>query len=419
MGLTGSGLVLTDDGGDAIALSPGATSFTFPTAIPSGSAYDVEVETQPSGPTQQCTPTANTGVVGGANVTNVVIDCSVSSFSVSGTVNGLSGSGLYLSDGAGSTIDVSGSAFSFVLPSGTAYAVTVASQPVSPWETCTVTSGVSAGTITNVDVTGIVFTCTPNSYTVSGTVTGLAGKGLELSDGAGNVFTVAGTTFSEALPSGTAYSFTAYANPINAWQTCTATTGGSGTVTDANISGIVVTCTTNSYPVVVSITGADSDFDVCDNGTCEELGNGSYSFPAVLSGQTYTVSHFDPPPHQTCSYTEGNETGTIEGSAVTVEIYCAPPTYNLIVNITQACDNPVTLGDGTNTLGPIAYGTNSDYEEFPALTVGTSYSMTATWAGGCICYYGSTNIVDASAYASGVVASPGASFTVSCQEEIQ
>ena len=44
--------------------------------------------TPPSGPTQVCTPSANTGNVGAGDVGSVVLDCSVSSFTLSGTVNG-------------------------------------------------------------------------------------------------------------------------------------------------------------------------------------------------------------------------------------------------------------------------------------------------------------------------------------------
>lgn len=40
---------------------------------------------------------------------------------------------------------------------GSSYAVTVAAQPVSPWQTCTVTGG--SGTVAG-DVTGVAVTCT-------------------------------------------------------------------------------------------------------------------------------------------------------------------------------------------------------------------------------------------------------------------
>src|ERR1700740_1347597 len=47
-GLSGTGLVLQDNGGNNLAVSAGATSFTFTTAIASGSTFDVIVFSQPS-----------------------------------------------------------------------------------------------------------------------------------------------------------------------------------------------------------------------------------------------------------------------------------------------------------------------------------------------------------------------------------
>jgi len=75
-GLTGSGLVLQNNGGDALAIA-GNGSFTFATALAYSSAYTVTVLTQPSNPTQTCavTDNTNTGTVGSANVTNVLITC--------------------------------------------------------------------------------------------------------------------------------------------------------------------------------------------------------------------------------------------------------------------------------------------------------------------------------------------------------
>lgn len=48
VGLSGSGLVLEDNGGNDLTLSAGATSFTFSTAIATGGAYSVTVLAQPS-----------------------------------------------------------------------------------------------------------------------------------------------------------------------------------------------------------------------------------------------------------------------------------------------------------------------------------------------------------------------------------
>src|ERR1035438_5510990 len=53
-GLTGTGLVLQDNGGDNLTVTA-AGAFTFKTSIASGGAYAVTVLAQPSTPTQTCT----------------------------------------------------------------------------------------------------------------------------------------------------------------------------------------------------------------------------------------------------------------------------------------------------------------------------------------------------------------------------
>jgi len=76
-GLTGAGLIIQNNGGDNLSISADATSFTFSTAPFSGAAYAVTVLAAPENPTQVCTVTNSSGVIGNANVTNVTIHCAL------------------------------------------------------------------------------------------------------------------------------------------------------------------------------------------------------------------------------------------------------------------------------------------------------------------------------------------------------
>ena len=69
-GLTGTGLMLQNNGGDNLAVS--ASPFTFAGAISAGSPYNVTVLTQPTG--QTCSVTNGAGTAN-ANVTNVALNC--------------------------------------------------------------------------------------------------------------------------------------------------------------------------------------------------------------------------------------------------------------------------------------------------------------------------------------------------------
>src|SRR5579863_20801 len=93
-------------------------------------------------------------------------------YTIGGTITGLSASGLTLDDNGGDTLTVSSGASTFTfatkVQSGGAYAVTVASQPTG--ETCTVSAG--SGTA-SANVTSVAVACVANTYTISGTITGL------------------------------------------------------------------------------------------------------------------------------------------------------------------------------------------------------------------------------------------------------
>src|SRR5271168_1359189 len=89
---------------------------------------------------------------------------SVSTFTVGGTVSGLTGSGLVLqyvaSSNVGSSVTISsngGFAFAPHAANGTTYSVTVESQPVNPAQICTVSNG--SGTLAGSDVTNVIVSC--------------------------------------------------------------------------------------------------------------------------------------------------------------------------------------------------------------------------------------------------------------------
>ena len=162
-GLTGSGLVLQLNGGSNLPVNPNATAFTFVTQLAVGAMYNVSVLTQPTSPSQTCTVSNGSGNIGSANVASISISCATNSFTVGGTVSGLTGTGLVLrNNGNDLPVNASGP-FTFTTPilSGAAYAVTVLTQPTSPAQTCSVTNGsgtVGAANVTNVGVVCVGFT---------------------------------------------------------------------------------------------------------------------------------------------------------------------------------------------------------------------------------------------------------------------
>jgi hypothetical protein len=85
------------------------------------------------------------------------------------------------------------------------------------------------------------------THTVGGTVSGLAGT-LTLQNNGGNdlgVTTDGQFTFGAALAEGSAFSVTVLAQPSS--QICTVS-GGTGTVSSADVTSVAVVCTTSSPP---------------------------------------------------------------------------------------------------------------------------------------------------------------------------
>ena len=101
-------------------------------------------------------------------------------YTVGGTVTGLTGSGLFLGAGFGNALPVSTAGtftFGTRVASGTTYSVSVEAQPSSPTQYCSVAN--ASGIVAAANVTNVSVTC-GNGYTVGGTVSGLVGSGLIL-----------------------------------------------------------------------------------------------------------------------------------------------------------------------------------------------------------------------------------------------
>jgi hypothetical protein len=243
-GLQGTGLVLQDNAGNDLNIANNG-SFTFATALASGGAYNVTVKNQPINVSQTCTVAAGSGTVANGSVSNVVVTCVTNTYSVGGAVGGLKGAGLVLEDNLGDDLAIAASAtfeFATPVPSGQSFQVSVKTQPTSPNQTCTA-SGAS-GTVTNAPIANVAVTCVTNTYTVGGSVTGLAGTGLVLQDNAADNLSISSNgsfTFATAVASGLNYQVTVKTQPGNPAQACTVS-GGSGPISNAAISTVTVTC---------------------------------------------------------------------------------------------------------------------------------------------------------------------------------
>jgi hypothetical protein len=205
-GISGTGLVLRNNGGDDLSVNANGT-FTFASSLESGASYDVSIQTQPSGPAQTCTVTGSTGTIESGNIVSVAVNCVTDTFTVGGTVSGLNGVGLVLQDNGGDDLAINANGtFAFATPLAdlSAYAVTVRTQPTGPSQTCTVSNG--SGNVAGANATNVAVSCVTNTFSIGGGVRGLgSGRSVVLQNNGTNNLTVSTNglfTFTTQVASG-------------------------------------------------------------------------------------------------------------------------------------------------------------------------------------------------------------------------
>ena len=255
-------------------------------------------------------------------------------FTISGTVTGLAANAALVLQNNGAdnlSVTLNGSFhFSSTIKSGSAYNVTVLTQPSNPVQQCAVTNGVGTAMA---DVSNVTVTCTTPvpTYTISGTLSGLAtnSTGLVLQDNGGDNLIVKANGafhFATAVKSGSGYNVTILTQPSSPVQQCTVA-NPVGTAT-ANVTNVTVTC---ANPATFAIGGTVANLAtnngglVLQNNAGDNLSitsNGSFQFATeIASGGAYNVTVFIQPssPTQQCTITNGVGTATNTVSNITVE----------------------------------------------------------------------------------------------------
>jgi hypothetical protein len=323
-GLNGGNLVLQNND-DSLTFS--SDHIQTISILDDGSSYDIDITNQPTMPNQTCQfISPDSGLINGADVT-VNIECITNQYSVGGTVSGLAnGSSVTLQNNAGDDLVVSAEGnftFNTLLDDGTAYDVSVLTQPTSPHQLCTVSY--SSGFLTGENVTDIQVYCASQVHTIGGAVSDLAsGNFVTLSINNGDEYLVVNSnspfTFSNALANGSPYDVTVLLNPTTPNQSCTVN-NGSGTLQGTDIADIEVSCTISQYIIGGYVNGLIPDnYMVLQNNLSDDLivsNQGAFAFPTPLDDQqNYDVTIKTQPndPIQDCEVINGD--GSLTGSDI-------------------------------------------------------------------------------------------------------
>jgi len=401
---SGETMVVSNNSGDPLTLSANG-AFAFSVPVNTNASYEVSITTQPSG--QICTVSDGSGAVANANVSNIAITCAADTYTVGGTLTGLLGGAQVIIDDNGGdarTLTTDG-AFTFAAPvayNGT-YSVTVATQPTG--EVCTVSKGSGAGV--TAAVSSIAIACSVDTYTVRGTLTGLAtGAQLVLRNNGANPLTLtAEGTFMFPMPVAYngSYAVTVATQPVNA--TCTVS-GGSGAGVTANVASVAVTCSDNTYPIGGMVSGLTAGMQVTldDNGAdaLTVTANGAFTFATPVAAQgSYSVTVGTQPTGQTCtvSAASGNN---VQSNVNSVIVTCSTDTYTIGGSLTGLSSGAqITLDD--NGADPLVITADGAFIFATPVTYGSSYAVTiGTQPNGQICSVSSGSGSSVSTNQSGV-----------------
>ena len=330
-GLLASNTISLSDGSQNLILGNGV--YNFAQAFDVGSSYNV-VLSQPTGsPSQTCTISNETGTISTANITNIDVKCSISQFSIGGSINGLaSGNSIILQNNLGDDLEVNANGsftFSVLVDDLSNYSISVLTQPDTPNQTCTITN--NQGQLNGANVSNVLVACTTNHYFIGGMLTGLR---------AGNTVTIANNNneslqltsngafaFANSLSDQSNYTVTVTTNPTSPNQTCSIS-NATGTLVGQDISNISINCIDNLYYIGGNVSGLNNNYNLLlkNNGSDEQTitNNGAFVFATpLLDLQNYNVSFQILPLNSSRDCSISNQTGVIAGDDIdNVQLSC-------------------------------------------------------------------------------------------------
>jgi len=215
------------------------------------------------------------------------------------------------------------------------------------------------------------------TYTVGGTVSGLAGD-LTLQNNGGDDLAIAADgnfTFATAIDDGSTYDVTVLTQPVG--QQCTVMSG-SGTLAGANVTNVSVDCVDLGFSVGGQLSGLPAAESITlQNNAGDDLvlsADGAFAFATELNdGANYDVTISVQPASQNCTVTNGS--GTIAGTDITgVVVSCGALPFKVIGGIVTGLvgTSVVQLNGGSDLL----LARNGRFNFTDQFTGGEAYDVT-------------------------------------------
>ena len=294
-------------------------------------------------------------------------------YSVGGSVSGLSATLVLSNDGVDLTVSSGDSSYAFTVDEGADYDITISQQPAG--QECVVANG--SGSNVQADVTNADVTCSDvPTYSIGGTISGLDGSVTLQNNGGDDLVLTTGATaftFSAELREGEGYLVEVSVQPDT--QNCTVA-NGNGTVATSDIDNIEVSCVTvDKYSVGGAVSGLSGSVTLQNNGgddlTLTE--DGSFVFAVkVAVGEDYNVTVSSQPATQDCTVSSGS--GTIAADVSDVAVTCVDvPVYDLGGSLSGLDSGSVTLVN--NGFDQLVLSANGAFTFPTGVKAGDRYSI--------------------------------------------
>ena len=366
-------------------VSMGNGNFTFATQVNYHSNFNVTI-TQPAGLSCVFAGGSNTGTMPAANDANIVVNCTAATYTIGGNVSGLVTGNVTLTNisNADAITPANGNyLFDQNVTYGSNYNVTL--TPPNG-QHCSIVN--PNGTMPAYSVQNINVVCSPNTYTLGGSVSGLVSSA--------NI-TLTNALNADAISVGNGnFAFdvlVAYNSNFNvtitqaAGQTCAfSASSGSGTMPAANDYNIVVTCTQNTYTIGGNVSGlvtGNVTLTNLNNNDVITPGNGNYLFDQNITyASNYNVTLVSPA-SQHCAIVNPN--GVMPAYSVqNINVLCSPNQYILGGSVSGLVTNTnVTLTNVPNSESLSV--TNGNYTFAQTVAYYSNYNVTITQPTGQTC----------------------------------
>ncbi|MCC6808163.1 MAG: hypothetical protein IT381_12125 [Deltaproteobacteria bacterium] len=384
---------LFNNGGDTLSV-PANSEFTFATALPDGTDYEVTVAFPPLG--QRCDVLGGSrgngrGTASAASAGEVFISCSPASYhQLGGTIAGASGNVTLRNFWDGQQVTHADGTYQLAsdLPLFAPYWLYVVTQPSG--QRCTVAN--SYGWIVGANVNNVNVTCANVvTHPIGGTLSG-AGGAVTLRNSGGDdlvVGTNGSFTFATEVAEGALYDVTVFKAP--AGQTCHVTNGTKILGVSA-VSDITVTCTSNSVHTVggsviylgtATITLRNNGGDDITLDPLSGPGWDLFTFPTpVGEGLPYAVTVFDPPDGEETCDISGGENGDGTGDMLTTDVsdifiscYDSGGGGSTVGGTITGLGGGETVTLKLNALADQVFNADGSYALTGSLTNGTPYAV--------------------------------------------